>query len=1119
MSLPSPHPSRILRIAAVAALALAVAGSTLAFQPRKLGRYDGAVKLREGGTVAIAPKPVEELPAGDALRAAWQKWESSQNGDWQVYLDERTGLPTLASGRGIAWVPGPGNTLEADGPVTLAELEAKARAFLEDHEVLLGEWNGQIELDDSASLQRREGVWQLVFRQVAGGVRVENARFDFHVGSGNLVAFGTHRWGPLQVDPVPQITAREARTLLEAYLGYDGAVEHEEAAPPELTLLALDPRMGTELERWRGARGEGITQRLVWRISFRVPGEIPLWVGEIDAHSGEIAAFYDAAHYNTLSGGVFPLRGDEDCAGGGCDFPFPMPFADYTEEGQSTAYTGDFGFFSCVSSADPVETRLDGQYVRIDETCGPVSATTTCGEPLALGLKVGENCEVEAGASPGNTAAARSAFYHVNKVKQAARAYHPDNEWLNDTVVTNTNVNNTCNASWSGEINMFRGGNGCGNTGENQGVLVHEWGHGFDQNDGGGYDNTSEAYADVVAIFWHRDGCIGPGFYADGRTCTGFGDTCLECTGVRDMDYTRRELNEPATPSGFVDPRCGSGSGPCGRQVHCESYPISEAIFELATVDLPATGMDEASAWQLAERLWYESRAGSGGDIYTCALPDSDSCSSSSWYQQMRVADDDDGNLDNGTPHAAALFAAFDRHDIACGSASDPENQNSGSCPTLETPTLSAGASGSGIDLSWNEVPDAASYTIFRGEMGCSAQQVMIGEAAAPATSFFDDDVSSESIVYYRVRPNGDNPACTGPVSNCVAIPEEAKLVEDGFRVDDSGANGDGDGLLEPGETFLLPVSLFNYGAEDATGVAGTLRPDRRAVTRVGDAGASWPDILQSDVQESLAPHFEVTVLPDAACGEKVSFQLESTGGNVPSRVDAIAVQMGTFLRDYVNDENKDIPHVTEEPVTSTIEITDERTITDLDVSIDISVIRSSDLIVEVTSPSGTTVRLKDQTSGGTSTRYDRDRQPDGPGTMDDFVGEPLQGTWTLAVQDVVSGPFPTSGTLDRWAIHAEVEEPFDCEAFECGDALPQEVPPTLLVTKTGADLFFDWDAATDADGYNLLSDEAVELTSPDLAGQTETATELTLGGGAGGDARITYYRVRGTNSCNWEGP
>ena len=1110
-----------LRTLFVCAFVVGLALPALAVQPReRLARYDGAVKPRAGGTVAISPLAVDELPSGDSLRRGWEKFVTEQGGGWKVYIDPRSGLPALAEGRGIPWVPGPGNTLQSDGPVTIERLERLARDFLAEHQALLGEWNDRIEIDPEASVERRPGVYQLVFRQVVDGVRVENARFDFHVAAGNLVSFGTHRWARVTTSGVPRIDAAEAQTIFDAYLGGEDRESRVPAAPPELTLLALDPRMERSPAPWQGARGEGLAHRLVWRLSFRVPGEAPLWVGEIDAHSGEVLAFYDAAHYASVRGGVFPRMGNGDCAAGGCDFPHPLPFADISEDGQASVFTDDFGVYQCNSDGAPVTTSLDAQYVRIADECGPTTESAVCAEGLDFGQRAGENCAVQPGASDGNTSAARTSFYHVNRAKQAARAYMPDNTWLQGVLTVNTNVNNTCNASYGGQLNMFRAGNGCGNTGENLGVVVHEWGHGMDDNDGGGFDNPSEAYADVVAIFWSHDGCIGPGFYVDGRTCSGFGDTCLECTGVREMDWAKRQSGEPATPAGFVDPRCDAGDGPCGRQVHCESHPISESIYDLATRDLPAMGLDAASAWQLAEKLWYETRTGSGGDIYNCSLPASDSCGSSSWYQQMRVADDDDGDLSNGTPHAAALFAAFDRHAIACGAAGDPENQNSSSCPSLATPVLTATASGTGVELNWDSVPDATSYTVFRGELGCDAQAVNIATVDAPTTTFFDDDISQDFIVNYRVRPNTTNAACSGPVSNCVRIPETAKLILNGRRIDDTGSNGDGDGRVEPGETITLPTSLFNYGAADATEVSGLLRTLDPRVVRVLTPDATWPDILQNQVQESLAPHFQFTVLPDATCGDTLSFALDSQALDVPLHTDLIKIGMGVFTRDYLNDQDQDIPNQTTEPVISTITIDDVRTVTELDVSIDISSFRSSDLIVEVTSPSGTTVRLKNQTSGGLDTRYDRDRQPDGPGVMSDFNGEALEGTWTLSIQDVVPGPFPTGSTLRSWTIHADVDQPFDCTAFSCPDATPGAVPPTMTIDKAGNDLVFTWESAADADGYNLLADADARFSAPALAGQTTGSTTLTLSGAAGGDpGSIRHYVVRGTNTCNWEGP
>ena len=244
----------------------------------------------------------------------------------------------------------------------------------------------------------------------------------------------------------------------------------------------------------------------------------------------------------------------------------------------------------------------------------------------------------------------------------------PGNSWLEDEQIEcRTNVPATCNAMYrSGKIRMFQAGDGCANTAEIQGVVVHEWGHGLNFFDGGTEDSPSEAYSDIIAMLEARDSCLGRGFLTSG-TCTGFGDTCITCTGARDMDWDAHIFDTPATPTGFLSTYCESGTGPCGKREHCESYLASEAFYDLATRDLPAAGVDVDTAWQLVERLWYQSRPGSGGQAYNCALPDSDSCSVGSWYHQLRMQDDDDGDLSNGTPHAAAIFAAFDLHDIACG--------------------------------------------------------------------------------------------------------------------------------------------------------------------------------------------------------------------------------------------------------------------------------------------------------------------------------------------------------------------------------------------------------------------------------------------------------------------
>ena len=178
-------------------------------------------------------------------------------------------------------------------------------------------------------------------------------------------------------------------------------------------------------------------------------------------------------------------------------------------------------------------------------------------------------------------------------------------------------------------------------------------------------------------------------------------------------------------------------------------------------------GMDAASAWQLADRLWFQSRQGSGGNAYNCSLPNSDGCGSNSWFHKLRVADDDDGNLDNGTPHAAAIFAAFNRHNIACGAAADPSNQNGSACPALAQPSLSAANDQSGLRLDWSAVPGAAKYRILRNEFGCDRAQVPIAEVGSGTTSFVDSDVAEQVAVSYRVQAVGGNAACESAVSSC----------------------------------------------------------------------------------------------------------------------------------------------------------------------------------------------------------------------------------------------------------------------------------------------------------------------------------------------------------------
>ena len=530
--------------------------------------------------------------------------------------------------------------------------------------------------------------------------------------------------------------------------------------------------------------------------------------------------------------------------------------------------------------------------------------------------------------------------------------------------------------------------------------------------------------------------------------------------------------------------------------------------------------MDQDSAWQLVDRLWYQTRPGSGGDAYTCLLPLSNSCGATSWYQRMRVADDDDGDLANGTPHAAELFAAFNRHKLACGGANDRTNKNSSSCPTLAAPVVTRSMTPAGVELSWTAVAGAAEYRVYRGELGCNRQQVPLAALPPGQTTYVDDSADSDVLRSYRVQAFGTQRACSSPVSNCVQAPPGSKLQEASHRLID-----DGDGIPEPGETFSLAVSLLNAGGDPATSAAGKLALIGPPDVRILKPAAGWPTIAPSATAESTAPHFEIVVQEQAACGEVVELVLTGAASNSAPFSSEIRLPMGNRYRDYPQSDVVPIPYLTAAPVETFWNVTETANVADVDVTLDVFHQDPTQLVVELVSPQGTTVRLHDRSAGsghGIETRFDRDTQPDGPGTMADFVGQPMQGVWTLRVQDLDGSGATTDGYIRPRTLHFTVEGAFDCTPQSCAQPTPTAAPDLRLARAGGAppdDLVLSWSAVAGAGYHVLQSVDPTFRSAVELVGTTTTETTFTLQDGAGTTPALTSYQVRAVNSCHQEGP
>ncbi len=83
----------------------------------------------------------------------------------------------------------------------------------------------------------------------------------------------------------------------------------------------------------------------------------------------------------------------------------------------------------------------------------------------------------------------------------------------------------------------------------------------------------------------------------------------------------------------------------------------------------------------------------------------------------------------------------------------------------------------------------------------------------------------------------------------------------------------DNNGLMNPGETVIVAVTIKNSGNAPATAITATLSSTETGVT-INDNSASYQDIAPAASQQSDAPHFEVQLSSSFPCGSYIEFSL-----------------------------------------------------------------------------------------------------------------------------------------------------------------------------------------------------------------------------------------------------
>jgi hypothetical protein len=271
---------------------------------------------------------------------------------------------------------------------------------------------------------------------------------------------------------------------------------------------------------------------------------------------------------------------------------------------------------------------------------------------------------------------------------------------------------------------------------------------------------------------------------------------------------------------------------------------VGETAFDLARRDLTAApfNLDSNTAHELATRLfmigsqavtaWYTCNAGGG-------------CGATGGYLQVLAADDDNGNLSDGTPHMTAIRAAFERHEIHCAT---PAATNSGCAggPTT-APTLTATPADDAVALTWTAVTGATRYAVYRTEglSACNFGKIKIAEVTAPTTAFTDTGVLAGRLYSYIVIPMGASNACWGRASACASATPTTSgacaIIT--LAPADLSVDGPGNDVLQPNEGAVeVAPSWLNSGnaASPVTGAATNFTGPVGATYSITDGSADY---------------------------------------------------------------------------------------------------------------------------------------------------------------------------------------------------------------------------------------------------------------------------------------
>jgi hypothetical protein len=576
-----------------------------------------------------------------------------------------------------------GGTVAAPGAIAdPARAEAAARAFVGAHLERLAP--GSRASDLIVLSNTRDGALRSVgLAQRAGGLPV--------IGGAIGVTFAHDRLVAVTSTALPYVVVSASPAGVAGPTNPAAARRWLAAAGHDAYLVGRGPR--AILPLIRGPRD--ITYHLVDALELAATAGHERWTVYVAPDGTPLARASLLAHATGTLAFDVPVRWPA------ARQAYPATACAVTVDGAAatTDATGALTWPTAVAAS--VAPTTSGPVVHVHDATG---ATLSAALALAPGATTTWSLAATATAD-----AQLTAFIHTGLAKDRARRINPAiAAWLDQPLDVSVNETGACNAS-SDQLGLYfdLGDAACENTGRIADVIYHEFGHSLHRASMlpglGAFDVAmSEGLADFNAANLTGD----PGF-ARGLT--------FDATPLRDLDPPGVERRWPRD---------------INSDVHVTGLILGGALWDLRKRLIADLG--QAAGVAAAERVFR-------GVLERAAdIPGA--------YLAAQIADDDDGDLSNGTPHLCAIHHGFAPHGLAPDYPQTTIGSPTGDGPTITVPVTEPDVPGcqpvkvAAIAVDWQDGPEGGHLPLPR-------------TAGAPAAAFTGTlpPLPDDTVVTYQV--------------------------------------------------------------------------------------------------------------------------------------------------------------------------------------------------------------------------------------------------------------------------------------------------------------------------------------------------------------------------------